>query len=325
MKYILLTINLVIFTSLGLLHYTESSAANIPIDESKANYAGDNTKSITYKSKIDYGGDRIEKLDFLDQLSLDKGLAEISKHKVIFAGITRDNGRDTEKMMRFITKFGSFFQDYRVVIFEDDSSDDTLNILKKFESQDKKIRILSENFGIRKRPSIEFLSDIRNKYIDAINGDEYKKFDIAIILDLDMKYGFDERGILHSFSKINEWDILCSNGIYTKKGNMWDAFAFRDSEFPNGLDKLKPEEYWGVIVPKIQKIYGPQSALLPVNSCFGGLTIYKIDSIKSCRYKSINGDCEHVALHKCAREENNARIFMNPAQIIKYEHFNNRK
>ncbi len=61
--------------------------------------------------------------------------------------------------------------------------------------------------------------------------------------------------------------------------------------------------------------------LLPVQSCFGGLAFYRHEKILGCEYNSIADDCEHVEFHKCIREKNHGRIFMNPAQILRYAHY----
>lgn len=73
--------------------------------------------------------------------------------------------------------------------------------------------IISEDFHNKKRPSIQFLAEIRNKYLHEIQKEKYESFDIVIAMDMDLYKGIDPRGIAHSFSKINEWDMVCSNGI----------------------------------------------------------------------------------------------------------------
>ena len=103
---------------------------------------------------------------------------------------------------------------------------------------------------------------------------------------------------------------------------MWDAFAFRNEEFPL---YSQTKDYWTSIVPKIQRVYKPDSELMPVYSCFGGMAFYKKESIKGCIYDSINDDCEHVIFHKCLIEKNKGKIFMNPAQIIRYSHYKDNK
>jgi hypothetical protein len=58
--------------------------------------------------------------------------------------------------------------------------------------------------------------------------------------------------------------------------------------------------------------------ILEVDSCFGGLAIYRYDIIKDCAYSYRDAvpphmlDCEHVLFHKCLKERNGAKIFSNP-------------
>ncbi|MBP9792091.1 MAG: hypothetical protein KBC27_02660 [Rickettsiales bacterium] len=205
-----------------------------------------------------------------------------------------------------------------VNIFENDSHDHTKEFFDKWQKDNHKVTIISEDFHNKKRPSIKFLADIRNRYLDKLLQDkQYRDFDLVIMLDMDMFFGFDVRGILDSLAKIQDWDVVCSNGI-TRGNRMYDAFAFRSDTFPWSPDK---EDYWSIIVPSIQKIYNPNTGLVSVHSCFGGMAIYKKNFLQGCRYDSIKEDCEHVYLHQCMREKNKARITMNPTQIVRYSHW----
>ncbi|MDP3640912.1 MAG: hypothetical protein Q8R43_00540, partial [Alphaproteobacteria bacterium] len=168
--------------------------------------------------------------------------------------------------------------------------------------------------------SIQFLADVRNLYIDEINHPQYDDFNLLIVIDMDMSYGFDIRGIYHSFATWESWDAIASNGISNQKGEMYDAFAFRNSEFPFAHYD-KPDTYWSDIIPKIQKVYPVNSPLVPVDSAFCGLAIYKRNTLKGCRYNSIKGDCEHIEFHKCLHK-NGGKMFMNPNQLIRYSHYN---
>lgn len=76
-----------------------------------------------------------------------------------------------------------------------------------------------------------------------------------------------------------------------------------------------------LIVPQGQKIYPIGSDLVPVHSCFGGMAFYKKNIVTACEYNSIDNDCEHVPFHQCLIDKNNARIFMNPSQAIRYSHY----
>ena len=61
---------------------------------------------------------------------------------------------------------------------------------------------------------------------------------------------------------------------------------------------------------------GPKT--FEVDSCFGGLTIYRYEALQGCQYSYREPypphmlDCEHVLFHKCLKSHNHARIFSNP-------------
>jgi hypothetical protein len=262
----------------------------------------------------------LDTLDFIPKETLAAGTNEMRRHKVVFAGIARDNGPELPMVMRNIEYLGDLFKDYKVIIFENDSLDGTKAILNFWATVNPKIKIISQDFHNVKRPSIKFLADARNHYLNALEAEEYDDFDITIFIDMDMKYGLDPRGIQDSFSKISRWDMVCSNGISDSKGTMYDGFAFRSSLLPFNPQNRKG--YWDdYMKTNVQIVYNPHSDLVPVYSCFGGLAIYKRKYLQDCRYDSIDNDCEHVPFHKCMRKKNHARIFMNPTQVIRYSHF----
>ena len=113
--------------------------------------------------------ERIPALDALDQNMLNQGATEMKKHKVVICGITRDDAQHFGKMKDYIEYLGKTFQDYRVIIFENDSTDCTKELLSMWQTQNNKIKIVSEDFHNTKRPSIKFLADARNQYISALD------------------------------------------------------------------------------------------------------------------------------------------------------------
>jgi hypothetical protein len=291
-------------------------------------------------------------LNNLDPSILKLGSSQMLKHKIVIAGITRDNGKDLPVSIKYIEHLGSFFKDYRVILFENDSQDNSKSILKIWSESNKKVKIISQNFFIKKRISHSFLAKIRNYYLNEFFKSEYDDFDMLIVVDLDMK-AIDVRGVQSSFAQINQWEAVCSNGVKNDL-KMYDAFAFRSKEFPwsmrewhkicaNSLDTRHPSckehnnknifykllsfrlgwqkdtrLYWLYIVPQIQKKYPINGELEPVSSCFGGMAIYKRRYIKDCTYQSNENDCEHVEFHNCLINTNNGRMFLNPAQVINY-------
>lgn len=41
--------------------------------------------------------------------------------------------------------------------------------------------------------------------------------------------------------------------------------------------------------------------------------------IRACRYSAPHEDCEHVAFHRCVREQHNATIFVAPRMLVEYD------
>lgn len=277
------------------------------------------TKLTQPQHPSDYPLEHNVLLDALDPIALEKGRKIMNQQKVIITGITRDDAAHFFKVRRHLEFLASQFADYRIVIFENDSKDNTKDNLAKWAEEDSKVTIINKDFGIVKRPSIQFLAEARNFYIDEISKTEYNDYNILIVIDMDMSYGFDIRGIYDSFAKWNYWDVVASNGVDNKEGRMYDAFAFRNEEFPWSHND-KPDTYWGEIIPQIQRSYPVGAPLVPVYSAFGGLAIYKREKIKDCRYQSIDEDCEHIEFHNCIRK-NGGRIVLNPSQYLRYQHY----
>ena len=68
------------------------------------------------------------------------------------------------------------------------------------------------------------------------------------------------------------------------------------------------------------------SSLIKVDSCFGGLAIYKYDMFDSCSYDYRHHDppymqdCEHVLLHECMSSKHHAKIYSNLNMRLWYGH-----
>lgn len=258
----------------------------------------------------------LERFKFLDGIStqnLRNGMIEMAKHKLVICGITRDNANALPNVIRHIENTASFFKDYKVIIFENDSSDGTKEILKNWSMKNDKVKILSKDYGFIKRPSIAFMAEARNFYLDELqNNHEYDDYDIVMVADLDFGKGWDARGIADSFSKINDWEAVCSNGSLRPYTNMYDTFAFLNLE-PN---KCTHNEHFNKC--NHTKRYKVDEPLVPVGSCFGGIAFYKREFIKGCRYESHDEDCEHIAFHQCMINKNHGRMFLNPSQFLRY-------
>ena len=241
----------------------------------------------------------------------------------MFAALVRDNSEHLPGLVHQLTAYGGLFKEFAFVFSENDSSDGTKEYLKELHGNSSSsfpVACVGRDFHIHKRPSISFLAQMRNFYLREIYTQPlYADYDYVLVFDADFTRDtfVTTAGLLDSFNRSEEWAVLAANGEYADK--MWDAFAFRNEEFDL---PYKPENfprgigsYWPTIL-HIQKKYedGP---LIPVNSAFGGLAIYKKATLQGLYHDTLSEDCEHVSLHAQIRARG-GKIYMNPNMRLTY-------
>ena len=263
------------------------------------------------------------------------GKTEMKNHKAVFTGVTKDNAAQIEPVLKQIVETGALFADYQVLIYDMDSTDKTLDILNEFaKTQGTRWRII--------RKQGESLVNLRNSFLAEFRENPlYKDYDLMVVANMNLKYGWDVRGIAHSFSKFAAWDAVSANGVYKESfGYTWtEIHALRPSnrtESDTGLihagwinPHMKDFEtdrtgYWNWVGAQVNNVrISPNRAdpLVPVDSAFGGLAVYKRATLKDCLYSSTNDDSEHVAFHACLREKSLAKIFIDVKFLVKVSNF----
>ena len=257
------------------------------------------TQAARYQATVEYG-------------------RNVAKHKsVVIAGLARNVGRVLSKTMARIERTGEMFKDYRVLIYENDSIDDSAKRLADWARDNVRVHVLSEkcndpvNPGIRCLDRVARMAVYRNKCQDYIR-DNFSELDYTILVDTDVSKGWSYDGVANTIGQ-PIWDFMGSNGIIYKnwgdtirKALYYDVWAFRwygDWE-AKASDSINPREWRRGDSP------------VPVFSSFGGLGIYKMNAYLSSRYDGT--DCEHVPFHKGMMDKGFNHLFMNPSQIVVY-------
>lgn len=268
---------------------------------------------------------------------INAGRFRLSKSSIIICGIVRDCERGLKKNIPVIDKLCDLAEEYNVFIFENDSKDNTKFILEEWKKKRKNIQISINDFKTITIPSksiyvnrffsqerIGKMAKYRNKYLEYIE-DNKLIADFVIVVDLDVDY-INLDGILDSFGKKQEWDAITANGyiyspsaFFRKRYN--DTYALIESgmeNIPQTEDSINENRYkWAFLKSNMPAIR--------VFSAFGGLSIYKFEAIRNCRYSVIeNGDnkvevrCEHFSLCKQMSENGYDKVFINPQMKIRY-------
>jgi len=263
---------------------------------------------------------------------------ELSESTLIVCGIVRDCGKSLKRNIRTIMQLCRLAKDYHVVIYENDSADNSKQILQEWASRDKNIHVSLNTFGIITIPQnnntvnpvyskhrIEKMASYRNYYLEYIEKEKLLG-DYVIVVDLDV-YKIYLQGIIQAFALDCEWDALTATGI-SRAPSVWfrkryfDAYALIECGLeanPKTERNIRAAQYRWAFIRRGMPLFR-------VASAFGGLAIYKRESIVQCRYGVLPNDdervechAEHTFFHQQMKERGHDRIFINPAIRIKYQ------
>ncbi len=270
------------------------------------------------KYKMELFNDKYVKLDF-DHKTVRNGKKRMKNSKVLIIGLGRDIDQILPYSIHRLKNLSKRFKDYRVIVYENDSEDNTRLILKSWADHDKKIIILSENLP-RNHAVARFdrMAYFRNKCLQEIRKPQYNDFDYVIVIDLDLLGGFSINGISSSFNHDN-WDMIAANGCSflrfatTDILDYYDQLAYRDKKGRRirgfciddmcNVESFAPKPNYDITDTK----------LYPVTSAFGGLAIYRKEIFDICSYSGY--DCEHICLHDCMIKHGYGRMFTNPQMV----------
>ncbi len=229
-------------------------------------------------------------------------LSYVIPEKVIICGVCRNIEIPLPFTIKIIEGIGALFKDYRIVAYENNSTDSTVNILKQWKSKNSKIQFYSETINHKDLNRIvvnkchdeffrpELIARARNIVLDKIMSKEYEDFQYVIWIDMDFKIPPTLEGIAEVFQSDKEWDAVFANGV-GQQNIYWDWYALRDNIDPIGPELLGHDWY----IPKYLS-FNNTDDWYPVYSAFGGCGIYKKSSIQGCRYSAlVTKDLEIVA------------------------------
>lgn len=252
--------------------------------------------------------------------------------KIVICGALRNNELYLEKVLNNIYKITSFFHSYKIILYENDSNDNTIHLLKQFMDKDKNLICCFEtNVDNTYQYRTQRLAYIRNNLLNYVL-ENYNDYDYLLIMDMDDVNQTED--IVNTFHNIfdfdeNIWDIQTIN----QRVKYYDIWALRkkgiiehDCWFEVKRDlhnKIPYEISYQKYIGKFEKPYSLKRGLIPVISAFGGAAIYKISKLVEAKDASYNGFCnygeicEHVHFHQTLKNKYNAKIFINPLWVNK--------
>jgi hypothetical protein len=258
------------------------------------------------------------------------------------------------KVLDNMEKIGSLFDDYKIVIYYDESKDNSLDILKEYQKRNPKML-----FYVNKNLTSPFrthnIAVARNFCLNYVKENK-EKYPFFIMMDCDdvncKEVNID---ILEKYLYRNDWDGLSFN-TDPKYYDIWGVsiypFCFSYNHFEKNV------QYYYIIqnfVDALLKKAKQENKLLECISSFNGFSLYRTSKFLNTYYDgrvridlvpkanmdahknvtksklvfkqyfkpdgsvNVDGkyeDCEHRAFHIQARQNSGARIMISPDIIF---------
>lgn len=218
---------------------------------------------------------------------------DVKNLNVIICGTVKNVGNLLKPNLDLAIKTGELFNKYKIVIYENNSTDNTKNILQQYTTNTH-FTIISEDIDILSKEKsvlwsymeitgnnhpckIEHLSNARNRLIEEIN--KIQDYSYVIMIDFDSN-GWQLEGIIDSLSKRENWDAIFANSP-----EYYDYYALRTTVLPFGPEFIG-ETFWRNI--NQLKINSPE--LISVYSAFNGIGIYKKELFETYKYDFMVND-----------------------------------
>jgi hypothetical protein len=236
----------------------------------------------------------------------------VSDKNIVICMLARDCATSITKNIPKLERLRSFFKNTAVVIIENDSKDNTKEVLRNWEQNSVGVKSILQDFGtltiassedkeMRSYNRIEKMASYRNMYIEYIENNINFPIDYVIVIDIDI-LDFDIMGIIKTIEEApNDWGGLFANG--TQKlclfgkiicRRQYDLFAFKEKE-----DSIITPYEMFLQKRKLDRMID-KTSYLNCFSAFGGIGIYKYEAIKGLIYaaeKNPNSEGEYIAEH----------------------------
>ena len=245
---------------------------------------------------------------------------------VIICGVVKQCGNVIKRNIDLAIKTGELFNKYKVIVYENNSTDNTKEVLGNYLHTENIVIICEDIDPIEIRNNskswsytsitgnnspcrVEQICNARNKVLEELNKNIYDEYNYVIWIDMDCN-SWSIDGIMDSMNKRDQWDIIYANGIEKKdKSEYYDLYAYRTETFLYGPELLG-EPFWRNL-PKFD-ITDLSENLIPVYSAFGGIGIFKKDIFKNHKYDCIVNE----PVKKFYRNFINSDIYNNNKHLI---------
>ena len=251
----------------------------------------------------------------------------MDQSRCVIIGAARNIADKLPTTLQQFTRIAGLWKEAAIVIAENGSTDTTKQVLREFKATQKDLRVHVMTLD----------------YIHA--HPTYSSYDYILMVDMDgILDGFKIDSLHNAFKEgLPSWDALFANTT----GRYYDIWALRSKAINISFDcwdlarhlqiqfSMDPVKAKETAVQAFQIKIPPSKPLLPVESAFGGLGLYRLAKTKGCVYSGLTTSCscrhllepfpntcfphtcEHVSFHKDMMDKHGAQLFIIPSIQVK--------
>jgi hypothetical protein len=251
---------------------------------------------------------------------------------VIICGVVKNAARYLRGNIETAIKLGERCNKYKIVIYENNSTDTTKAILTAYQAnpnfhfrsedidaetikRNSKIWAYTKITGSDHPCRIEQISNARNKLLDELHKEKYEDYTYVVMIDFDgEKFNID--GILDSLRLVKE---NRRRVIYANSEKYYDYYALRSAHAETNLfgPELMGEDFWKTINAQPLQINPKQSALVSVYSAFNGIGVYAKEILLAQLYEPLPTTAVKLMYAKIA--EAHPEAYAKYKKILQYE------
>lgn len=249
-------------------------------------------------------------------------------NSIVFVGLARNVDEYLSNVLRHIYDVASLCGRYKIIIYENDSNDDTKQLLSAFQQKDPDNFLLFTMDGLSNQilDRTQRLAYLRNKGLQHVTT-YFPDYEFYFPIDLDhpnsgpadlltyerLFYDLASDESLGGFfpnSLPFYYDIWALRAKDWCEVDCWDQFATLSRQI--GKDMAL-----NICIDKRQVFLNPNGPDIEVTSAFGGAALYKIKDVHNTYYNGLNKNktiCEHIYFNQTLIDKG-LRLYIRPDWI----------
>jgi hypothetical protein len=252
------------------------------------------------------------------------------QNTIVITALVRNNESSFNFTKKAIELIGSVFKEYKVILFENDSDDDTRNLLNTWAKENPHVTLLdccalgncscilsrqpNYHIGVLSEERQTRMQNYRNLILEHVRIN-FSHFNLLLVCDFDLNAIPSMKGLYDILESPTPWDAVFCNGRTSIPGTFgaialcYDGLAY--VPLKRRLSSDKPAKLFKImhqILNMNLDLASSKNNLLEVVSAFNGYGIYKMPSILPHSYDGEHY-CEHINIHKKMHNAG-ARLFI---------------